>query len=603
MADVTLTAQIRGNIDNLNQTMGAAVRTVTTSSNQIDVAAGRASRAIQGINPASNSAAFALTNLGRVAQDAPFGFIGIQNNINPLLESFQRLRSESGSTGGALRALASSLTGAAGLGIAVSLVTSALTLYTQYQQRSAKATKEAKSANDEFINSATKEVVSLTSLYNATQNSNLSLQERQAAVDGLQKQYPGYFKNMSDEAILAGKAEAAYNSLTDAIISQAVVKGAQSNIEKLTKPLVDLIVQQKTAQAQYEKNNSDFFKKTGRALAAPQTAFEIDEKGDLQKVGSYKKNLTSAIKDAQAGLQQILQDFGINSLLGVKGGEKGNSTLRGFDIVERKIREISTALETAVLNDQPTVASRLAVELTAANEELKKFKQTFENSLLAGKGAPDLIRVTPDISTPTSGLGTDPTTLAGMQGAIDKLQELILLKGQARASTKEYNAELEREKNNLGAVTSLIGGGLTQAFEQTLQGTQSFVSAMGQFLSQLITKLVAAALAAAALSALLRFTGIGSLLGISSGASSFGNVFKGLSGLNFLAEGGITNGPTLAMIGEGREKEIVAPLSKFDQMVSDRAGQNGGGFEPFMIGADMWLKQKTRAEKYNGRTK
>src|SRR5687767_10016516 len=34
----------------------------------------------------ANSAAFALQNVGRVAQDVPFGFIGIQNNLNPLLE-------------------------------------------------------------------------------------------------------------------------------------------------------------------------------------------------------------------------------------------------------------------------------------------------------------------------------------------------------------------------------------------------------------------------------------------------------------------------------------------------------------------------------------
>ena len=51
----------------------------------------------------TNEAAFALTNLGRVAQDAPFGFIGIQNNLNPLLESFQRLKATTGSTGAALK--------------------------------------------------------------------------------------------------------------------------------------------------------------------------------------------------------------------------------------------------------------------------------------------------------------------------------------------------------------------------------------------------------------------------------------------------------------------------------------------------------------------
>lgn len=36
----------------------------------------------------------------------------------------------------------------------------------------------------------------------------------------------------------------------------------------------------------------------------------------------------------------------------------------------------------------------------------------------------------------------------------------------------------------------------------------------------------------------------------------------------YLAEGGVTTGPTLAMIGEGREDEAVLPLSKLDQMIN-----------------------------------
>jgi len=36
----------------------------------------------------------------------------------------------------------------------------------------------------------------------------------------------------------------------------------------------------------------------------------------------------------------------------------------------------------------------------------------------------------------------------------------------------------------------------------------------------------------------------------------------------YLAEGGVTTGPTLAMIGEGSEREAVLPLSKLDQMIA-----------------------------------
>ncbi|MEU2799060.1 phage tail tape measure protein [Streptomyces sp. NPDC007117] len=42
----------------------------------------------------------------------------------------------------------------------------------------------------------------------------------------------------------------------------------------------------------------------------------------------------------------------------------------------------------------------------------------------------------------------------------------------------------------------------------------------------------------------------------------------------YLAEGGITTGPTLAMIGEGREDEVVLPLSRLEQMLD--TGQHEG---------------------------
>jgi predicted nucleic acid-binding Zn-ribbon protein len=71
----------------------------------------------------------ALTNLSRVAQDAPYGFIGIANNLNPLLESFQRLSKESGGAGGALKSMVSGLTGPAGIGIALGVVSSVIVAF------------------------------------------------------------------------------------------------------------------------------------------------------------------------------------------------------------------------------------------------------------------------------------------------------------------------------------------------------------------------------------------------------------------------------------------------------------------------------------------
>lgn len=66
----------------------------------------------------------ALTNLSRVAQDAPYGFMGIANNLNPMLESFQRLSKETGGAGAAMKAMVSGLMGPAGIGVALGVISS-----------------------------------------------------------------------------------------------------------------------------------------------------------------------------------------------------------------------------------------------------------------------------------------------------------------------------------------------------------------------------------------------------------------------------------------------------------------------------------------------
>lgn len=59
------------------------------------------------------------------------------------------------------------------------------------------------------------EITKLNLLYKATQNASKPIQERKKAVDELQKLYPDYFKNMNDEAILAGKAAVKYDELLE----------------------------------------------------------------------------------------------------------------------------------------------------------------------------------------------------------------------------------------------------------------------------------------------------------------------------------------------------------------------------------------------------
>lgn len=75
------------------------------------------------VGSSSNEANQALINSGRVLQDLNYGFMGIANNLNPLLESFQRLSEKSKGNTSVMQELKSSLMGAGGIGLALSAAT------------------------------------------------------------------------------------------------------------------------------------------------------------------------------------------------------------------------------------------------------------------------------------------------------------------------------------------------------------------------------------------------------------------------------------------------------------------------------------------------
>jgi hypothetical protein len=236
----------------------------TNKLNQFSAQASKSGAVLGGaVANGSNSAAFALTNLGRVAQDAPFGFIGIQNNLNPLLESFQRLKAETGGTGSALKALGQSLIGPAGLGIALSVVSAGILFYQQYQQRANKEVANAKKVTDEYVNSlgqvqqaqlkgaqnAQTELTTLKILYNQYQNAALPLEQRKQAYQEIQKLYPAYFGNIAFEATATDKTKNAYNSLTNSILASARARAA-----------ADLIAKNSTRQLENEQKVVDLTK-------------------------------------------------------------------------------------------------------------------------------------------------------------------------------------------------------------------------------------------------------------------------------------------------------------------------------------------------------
>ena len=71
----------------------------------------------------------AMLAFSRTVQDAPFGMMGISNNITNLTEQFGALKTRTGSAGGALKAMLKDLSGFGGITLAISLATSAWLMF------------------------------------------------------------------------------------------------------------------------------------------------------------------------------------------------------------------------------------------------------------------------------------------------------------------------------------------------------------------------------------------------------------------------------------------------------------------------------------------
>lgn len=90
------------------------------------------------------------------------------------------------------------------------------------------------------ISDSMKERTELEFLYKATQDTSRSMEERNAAVEELQKKYPSCFGNMSKEYILLGKANDEYIKLSKSIIETATAKAKMTEIENLSTRALDL---------------------------------------------------------------------------------------------------------------------------------------------------------------------------------------------------------------------------------------------------------------------------------------------------------------------------------------------------------------------------
>jgi hypothetical protein len=293
----------------------------------------------------------------RIIQDAPFGIIGVGNNIQQFAEQLTALKATTGSTGAALKTFFVSLISPANLVVlAVSAITAAFTAYQLGVFDSKEETKDLISETEQFNQSlnnvvkslnavdsarlqgnksAANELVELELLNSVLSDTSNSESERLRAYNTLLEKYPRIIKNISDEQKLVEGLGQTYNLLVNAIVERAKAVAVEDKIVELAKERLDLLQKEQNEtrlQNDLIKQRTDLEKQQADALAkinAPETK------------NTERQQALRDFSDTQAALKKLAEE---NTLFGTIA-EKTNNALIKNDASVNNLKEAYKSLD------------------------------------------------------------------------------------------------------------------------------------------------------------------------------------------------------------------------------------------------------------------
>lgn len=607
-----------GEINYLNNSIKTLNAQITTLGNQMN----RVGR------PAGD-ATTALSNLSRVAQDAPYGFIGIANNLNPLLESFQRLQKESGSSSNALKAMVAGLTGPAGIGLALGLVSSLAVTYSKEISEFFKGPTDKLKTFREELNKLNQDIYKIVGEAQSNRTIGLNLVNIIAGGDTKSQQEAlKRLKSLYSEnaAIKAATIETDKAYLIH-LINVAAIQEDAAGKEKNTQQVLSAAYAERAKILAEQKNQIGSLK----PIITQSTGIG-DFGGKVISVESQKSALINKNKPLLDALDGIIASAKAKNL-------ELNNTLSGIETTDGKggdkkdkkdpFSEITKDFQTS-LNAQKTLRSNSIIDQQTYLDNVYKIYEDYIKKLaeLDTKQATDKIekllptfdKMTFDKNVKeikdgiTKGLSSfqqpeleAPPKDTGIEDAKKQHEDYLkwltswtkYKEKLAQENIDNENKKLEELNKKYEQFASTISRNVTNAIVGLFDAMESGASA-SEALSQMFKNL-AKEIAATLLQATL-FAAILSLIsgGAAGGGISFGKAFGKVLGL---ASGGVATGPTLAMIGEGSESEAVLPLSKLGNIMrgSFNAGSmnsgNGSGFNQFVLRGQDLLLATNRAQK------
>jgi hypothetical protein len=575
----------------------------------------------------SRQATNALSNLSRVAQDAPYGFIAIQNNLNPLLESFQRLREEATATGTSLtKSLISALSGPAGIGVALGVAGAAGVMFSkQISEAFKKPTDDLKKFREELLK-LNDDIFKIIGGANANQAVALNL--TQVIVGGSEKEAKNalkllqeiYSKSAEIKNAKLGKDQQYYIDLVNIAANQEKAIGKEKlNEEELLRlysKREELVTKRNKALKDAEKlEGIPGFPKAERIRSEKMSiGYNFDTEiakleADIVKVRIKNTELVAELskfqtpdtkdgrtkEDKKDPFEELTKDF--------EKSLRAQETLRSKGIIsQQEYFDNVYKIYLDYINKLAELDTKKATD--KIDSLIPKFdKMTLEKNAKEIKDGID--KILASYKEPAMEVPKDTAIEDAKKEHEDYLKWLTdWTKWKEKLALKNIEKEKDKTqqlKDSYERFAQTIANTVTNALVtmyDAMQKGEDPLQAIGQMFANIGRQIAAAVVQALIFKALLdafpELKGVFTAIGGASG---------GIGGLLGLASGGVVTGPTLAMIGEGSESEAVLPLSKLGGMLNTtfnagamNSNQTNGNSSFVLRGQDLLLSIN-RAQK------
>ena len=304
----------------------------------------------------------ALTNLSRVAQDAPYGFMGIANNLNPMLESFQRLSKESGGAGAALKTMVGALSGPAGIGLALGAVSSLIVVFGDDLMNAMnetgafeKSMLSMRNAFEENLKSVGATIATDQALIGVINDVSQSTEAREAALKQLKEAHKGNVELQKTDINDGNTLINVINQMSEALVRKAQIEAVSKIVGEEYAKLIRLQTADITEQASNLSAWSVGWNVLKGSLTGGSTAMGV-AKTNIGVVNDAMANNSNQIKQTTSNYEKLI-------------GVLNNLTSQSFKQGDFKI--------TGTTAPKTSSAGKSSLDVDTSELELLKKKQQY----------------------------------------------------------------------------------------------------------------------------------------------------------------------------------------------------------------------------------